>query len=86
MEDKNKYGNLRAKTIFDFCKDDSILGEIIGHIRRPDEKQRYIEYFEKNPGNNASTMICYAEAVNNEELVVAIRKEFADELSSLFNE
>jgi hypothetical protein len=84
----NKYGDLRKKTVFDFCEDyDSVYEKIYDVTPLSKEgKERKLRLYSEDATKNASAMIEYAEFVGDIEFQRVIEKEFFYELDSLFNE
>lgn len=70
--------DLRTKTILDFTDDKKIIDELIG------DKDDFLKDLTET--NRAFSLIDYAEYIQDEKLVAAIKKEFAPELSAFFNE
>ena len=77
MTDKNTdYSNLKEKTIFDFCKDEKMISDI---IIMP--KEDYLNEFKYNSLLNAHTLIEYAEITKNKKLLQAVLKQYKKELA-----
>ena len=76
MTDKNTdYSNLKEKTIFDFCKDEKMISDI---IIMP--KEDYLNELKYNSLLNAHTLIEYAEITKNKKLLRAVLKQYKQEL------
>ncbi len=81
MTDKNTdYSNLKEKTIFDFCKDEKMLKDLV--VSREDFFRDLKEY----PLLNAHVLIEYAEITNNKKLLRAVLKQYEQELEEENNE
>ena len=75
MTDKNTdYSNLKEKTIFDFCKDEKMLKDLV--VSREDFFRDMKEY----PLLNAHVLIEYAEITKNKKLLRAVLKQYKQEL------
>lgn len=82
MTDKNTdYSNLKEKTIFDFCKDEKMLKDLIII-----SKEEYLEQVKEYPLYDAHTLIEYAEITNNKKLLQAVLKQYKQELAEENNE
>ena len=82
MTDKNMdYSNLKEKTIFDFCKDEKMLKDLIII-----SKEEYLEQVKEYPLYDAHTLIEYAEITNNKKLLRAVLKQYKKELAEENNE
>ena len=82
MTDKNTdYSNLKEKTIFDFCKDEKMLKDLIII-----SKEEYLEQVKEYPLYDAHTLIEYAEITNNKKLLRAVLKQYKQELEEENNE
>lgn len=82
MTDKNTdYSNLKEKTIFDFCKDEKMIKDLIII-----SKEEYLEQVKKYPLYDAHTLIEYAEITNNKKLLRAVLKQYKQELEEENNE
>lgn len=82
MTDKNTdYSNLKEKTIFDFCKDEKMISDIIII-----PKDVYLCELKSYPLLNAHTLIEYAEITNNKKLLRAVLKQYKKELAEENNE
>ncbi len=80
-----KYTNLRTKTVFDFCKDASLLQE----ITECSGKAEYLEMVKDNPVERARSFMDLAERTKDKELEKAVSREFKKELQTYgaqFNE
>ncbi len=76
MTDKNTdYSNLKEKTIFDFCKDEKMLKDLIII-----SKEEYLEQVKEYPLYDAHTLIEYAEITKNKKLLRAVLKQYKQEL------
>lgn len=69
------YSNLKNKTIFDICKDDSLISDIIIV-----PKEAYMEELASYPLLNAHTLIELAERTNNKSLLNAVKTQYKEEL------
>lgn len=76
------YTNLRDKTIFDFCTDKDILENIAIFT----DKEEYLKLSESCVDVRWKNILAFAEYSGNKELEYAVRNEFAEEISALFNE
>lgn len=82
MTDKNTdYSNLKEKTIFDFCKDEKMLKDLIII-----SKEEYLEQVKEYPLYDAHTLIEYAEITKNKKLLRAVLKQYKQELEEENNE
>ena len=82
MTDKNTdYSNLKEKTIFDFCKDEKMISDIIII-----PKDVYLRELKSYLLLNAHTLIEYAEITNNKKLLRAVLKQYKQELAEENNE
>lgn len=75
------YSNLKNKTIFDVCKDESLISDIIIV-----SKETYMKELESYPLLNAHTLIELAERTNNKQLLNAVKTQYKQELESENNE
>ena len=76
MTDKNTdYSNLKEKTIFDFCKDEKMIKDLIII-----SKEEYLEQVKEYPLYDAHTLIEYAEITKNKKLLRAVLKQYKQEL------
>ena len=76
MTDKNTdYSNLKEKTIFDFCKNEKMIKDLV--VSREDFFRNLKEY----PLYNAHILIEYAEITNNKKLLRAVLKQYKKELA-----
>ena len=81
MTDKNMdYSNLKEKTIFDFCKDEKMIKDLV--VSREDFFRDLKEY----PLLNAHVLIEYAEITKNKKLLQAVLKQYKKELAEENNE
>ena len=81
MTDKNTdYSDLKEKTIFDFCKDEKMIKDLV--VSREDFFRDLKEY----PLYNAHVLIEYAEITNNKKLLQAVLKQYKKELAEENNE
>jgi hypothetical protein len=76
-----EYNNLREKTIFDFCQDQSIIAEIVLM-----SKNEYLEVLKEHPIENAFTLLELAEKIKDETLKKAVEKQYKSDLNKYFNE
>lgn len=76
-----KYNNLKGKTIFDFCKDEKMISDIIIV-----SKEDYLNELKSYPLLNAHTLIEYAEKTNNKDLLNAVTQQYKKELEEENNE
>lgn len=75
MTDKNTdYSNLKEKTIFDFCKDEKMIKDLV--VSRED----FFRNLKNYPLYNAHILIEYAEITNNKKLLQAVLKQYKQEL------
>ena len=75
------YSNLKNKTIFDVCKDESLISDIIIV-----SKETYMKELESYPLLNAHTLIELAERTNNKQLLNAVKTQYKQELELENNE
>ncbi len=81
MTDKNTdYSDLKEKTIFDFCKDEKMIKDLV--VSREDFFRDLKEY----PLLNAHVLIEYAEITKNKKLLQAVLKQYKQELEEENNE
>ena len=81
MTDKNTdYSDLKEKTIFDFCKDEKMIKDLV--VSREDFFRDLKEY----PLLNAHVLIEYAEITKNKKLLQAVLKQYKKELAEENNE
>lgn len=81
MTDKNTdYSNLKEKTIFDFCKDEKMIKDLV--VSRED----FFRNLKNYPLYNAHILIEYAEITNNKKLLQAVLKQYKKELAEENNE
>lgn len=76
-----RYSDLHRKTIFDFCKDEMIINDIIII-----SKDAYLKELKSYPLLNAHTLIEYAEKTGNNALSDAVNKQYRKELEEENNE
>lgn len=76
-----EYSNLKEKTIFDFCKDEKMISDIIIV-----SKDVYLNELKSYPLLNAHTLIEYAEKTNNKDLLDAVTQQYKKELEEENNE
>ena len=82
MTDKNTdYSNLKEKTIFDFCKDEKMISDIIII-----PKDVYLRELKSYPLLNAHTLTEYAEITKNKKLLRAVLTQYKQELAEENNE
>lgn len=72
---------MKNKTIFDVCKDESLISDIIIV-----SKETYMKELESYPLLNAHTLIELAERTNNKQLLNAVKTQYKQELESENNE
>ena len=75
-----KYNNLKGKTIFDFCKDEKMISDLV--LSRKDFFRDLKEY----PLLNAHVLIEFAEITNNKDLLNAVKTQYKQELEAENNE
>ena len=75
------YSNLKNKTIFDVCKDESLISDIIIV-----SKETYMKELKSYPLLHAHTLIELAELTNNKKLLDAVNAQYKQELESENNE
>ena len=75
------YSNLKNKTIFDVCKDESLISDIMIV-----SKETYRKELKSYPLLNALTLIELAELTNNKKLLDAVNAQYKQELESENNE
>lgn len=81
------YSDLRNKTILDFCKNKTILTEILPYVPSGFDKQRFYKtYYKDNPDRNGMALLEYAEMTNNGELKKAVESQFKEDFEKFFNE
>ena len=81
MTDKNTdYSDLKEKTIFDFCKDEKMIKDLV--VSRED----FFRDLKKYPLLNAHVLIEYAEITKNKKLLQAVLKQYKQELEEENNE
>ena len=72
--------NLRNKTIFDFTDDLEILEELVSTT----DEETFLKGV--TPIGRAFSMIYYAEYIQNDEMVRAVKKAFEPEFSNFITE
>jgi hypothetical protein len=82
----DKYKDLRAKTVFDFCDDYESVFEKIYECSPLLDPERELRKMKENSEYNAFAMIHYADFIEDKEFRVAIIKIFANEFAAFFNE
>lgn len=73
--------DLKKKTIFDLCKDEKLISDIIIV-----SKEAYLRELESYPLLNARTLIEYAERINDKALLNAVKQQYKKELETENNE
>lgn len=81
FKDRVYYNDLKNKTIFDFCKDERMISDIIIA-----SKDAYVRELKSYPLLNAHTLIEYAEMVGNNDLLNAVKAQYKQELEAENNE
>lgn len=76
-----KYDDLKNKTIFDFCDDESILADIVVV-----DKVDYIANLQENPINNANDLLEYAQRVGDKDLRDAVKTQYRKEFKEFYGE
>lgn len=76
-----KYDDLKNKTIFDFCDDESILADIVVV-----DKIDYIANLQENPINNANDLLEYAQRVGDKDLRDAVKTQYRKEFKEFYGE
>lgn len=74
------YSNLKSKTIFDLCNDESIINDLVV------SKEDFFRDLEEYPLLNAHVLIEYAEITNNDKLLKAVKCQYKAELEAENNE
>lgn len=74
------YSNLKSKTIYDFCNDESIINDLVV------SKEDFFRDLKEYPLLNAHVLIEYAEMTSNDELLKAVRSQYKAELEAENNE
>lgn len=74
------YSNLKSKTIFDLCNDDSFINDLVV------SKEDFFRDLEEYPLLNAHVLIEYAEITNNDKLLKAVKSQYKAELEAENNE
>lgn len=83
----NGYKNLKGKTVFDFCTDETVLEEVLPFIPSGIDRDQYLkDYWAENPAQHAFSFIDLAEGIKDDELAKEAERQFAKELSAYFNE
>lgn len=82
------YSNLSSKTVFDFTSDLEVLGAVVGSYNLESEEQiaNYISLEKTHPRSNAIHLLILAEDLGDEHLENAVRQQFSDVLSAIYNE
>lgn len=81
------YKNLKNKTVFDFCTNETMLEEVLPFIPSGVDRNQYLkDYWAKNPAQHAFSFIDLAEQIKDEELAKEAEQQFEKELSEYFNE
>ena len=68
------YSNLKSKTIFDLCNDESIINDLVV------SKEDFFRDLEEYP------LLEYAEITNNDKLLKAVKSQYKAELEAENNE
>ena len=74
------FSNLKSKTIFDLCNDESIINDLVV------SKEDFFRDLEEYPLLNAHVLIEYAEITNNDKLLKAVKSQYKAELEAENNE
>ena len=74
------YSNLKNKTIFDFCKDEQMIADLVV------SKEDFFRDLKEYPLLNAHVLIEYAELTNNKSLLQEVEKQYQKELEAENNE
>lgn len=74
------YSDLRNKTIFDFCKDEKMIADLVV------SKEDYFRDVKEYPLLNAHVLIEYAELTKNNDLLQAVKQQYRNELQAENNE
>ena len=74
------YSNLKKKTIFDFCKDEQMIADLVV------SKDDFMRDVEEYPLLNAHVLIEYAELTKNKSLLQAVKSQYKKELEAENNE
>lgn len=83
----NGYKNLKGKTVFDFCTDETVLEKVLPFIPLGVDRAKYLkDYWAENPAQHAFSFIDLAEETKDEELKQEAERQFAEDLSKYFNE
>lgn len=81
------YKNLKNKTVFEFCKDESIIEEVLPYIPNGYDREQFLSYYwSEYPYQHALSFIELAELIGDNELKKEAEKQFADDLDKYFNE
>lgn len=78
---KLDYNDLHHKTIFDFCKSQKTIDDIIVVGR-----DTYMAELKRRPVLNALHLIEYAQLSSNGALEKAVREQYKQELADFYNE
>lgn len=78
--DNMDYSNLKNKTIYDFCNDESVINDLVV------SKEYFFRDLEEYPLLNAHVLIEYAEMTHNDELLQAVKSQYKAELEAENNE
>lgn len=74
------YSNLKNKTVFDFCKDEQMIADLVV------SKEDFFRDLKEYPLLNAHVLIEYAELTNNKSLLQEVEKQYQKELEAENNE
>lgn len=74
------YKDLKNKTIFDFCKDEKMIADLVV------SKEDFFRDLKEYPLLNAHVLIEYAELTHNNDLLQAVKKQYKKELEAENNE
>lgn len=74
------YKDLKNKTIFDFCKDEKMIADLVV------SKEDFFRDLKEYPLLNAHVLIEYAELTRNNDLLQAVKKQYKKELEAENNE
>lgn len=81
------YSNLKNKTVFDFCNDETLLEEVLPPIPDGYDRDRYLkDYWDTNPHQLALAFVDLAELMGDKKLLQEAEKQFSKELNEYFNE
>ena len=78
---KPDYNDLHNKTIFDFCKSQKTIDDIIVV-----DRDTYMAELKRRPVLNALHLIEFAQLSSNVALEKAVRTQFEQELAEFYNE